>query len=81
MLESIPGVTKSGDSICLARWLLIVICITFALILSALITLIILSIREIWLMRRSKEGLVKEKDEKERLIDMAEESGVKVKAD
>ncbi|AAW45428.2 hypothetical protein CNI00930 [Cryptococcus deneoformans JEC21] len=76
MLDTLPGVSNSGDSTCLEQWLVITVCITVCLLICALFTFTTLSIREIWLIRQSRRGKDKEEDEKEQLVDIADEVGV-----
>ncbi|OXH26300.1 hypothetical protein J008_05104 [Cryptococcus neoformans] len=76
MLDTFPGVSISDNSICLEHWLVITVCITVGLLLCALFTFITLSIREVWLIRQSRRGKDKEVDEKQRLVEIADEVGV-----
>ncbi|OXH47267.1 hypothetical protein J003_05091 [Cryptococcus neoformans] len=76
MLDTFPGVSNSDNSICLEHWLVITVCITVGLLLCALFTFITLSIREIWLIRQSRRGKDKEVDEKQQLVEIADEVGV-----
>lgn len=50
--------------------------VTVCLLICALFTFTTLSIREIWLVRQSRRGKDKEEDEKEQLVDIADEVGV-----
>ncbi|OXG52635.1 hypothetical protein C351_05101 [Cryptococcus neoformans c8] len=74
MLDTFPGVSNSDNSICLEHWLVITVCI--GLLLCALFTFITLSICEIWLIRQSRRGKDKEVDEKQQLVEIADEVGV-----
>ncbi|OWZ35192.1 hypothetical protein C353_05216 [Cryptococcus neoformans AD1-83a] len=73
MLDTFPGVSNSDNSICLEHWLVITV---FGLLLCALFTFITLSICEIWLIRQSRRGKDKEVDEKQQLVEIADEVGV-----
>ncbi|KIR34286.1 hypothetical protein I352_03523 [Cryptococcus deuterogattii MMRL2647] len=74
--DTIITVSSSGNFVCLEKWLVITICITISLLICALFTFITLSIREIWLIRRSRRGKDHEEDEKEQLLEIADEVGV-----
>lgn len=50
--------------------------VTVSLLICALYTFITLSIREIWLIRQSRRGKDNEEDEKEQLMEIADEVGV-----
>ncbi|KAL0245492.1 hypothetical protein I308_104624 [Cryptococcus tetragattii IND107] len=76
MVHAYKGVSSSGDFICLEQWLVITICITVSLLICALFTFITLSIREIWLLKQSRRGKDNEEDEKEQLMEIADEVGV-----
>ncbi|WVQ81772.1 hypothetical protein IAT38_003897 [Cryptococcus sp. DSM 104549] len=76
MLEDIPGVSKNGESICLQQWVVISVGIAFGLLIFALGLLSILSIRECWLIHQSRKHKADEEDEKERLVEIAEDVGV-----
>lgn len=50
--------------------------VTVSLLICALFTFITLSIREIWLISQSRRGKDNEEDEKEQLMEIADEVGV-----
>lgn len=50
--------------------------VTVSLLICALFTFITLSIREIWLLKQSRRGKDNEEDEKEQLMEIADEVGV-----
>ncbi|WVO15188.1 hypothetical protein L204_102835 [Cryptococcus depauperatus] len=65
MLDKIPGVSKSGESLCVEYWLRIAGYITFSVIGLALLFFISLSIRELWLIRKAHaQGVEAEKEVK-----------------
>ncbi|WVN87668.1 uncharacterized protein L203_102854 [Cryptococcus depauperatus CBS 7841] len=68
MLDRIPGVSKSGESLCLEHWLLIVVYLTFSILAFALLLFISLSIRELWLMKKAHAQGAEAESEKDELI-------------
>ncbi|KAK8864627.1 hypothetical protein IAR55_001877 [Kwoniella newhampshirensis] len=76
MLDDIPGLSKFSDSQCLTTWLVLVVGATCAILSSAVLAFVILTIRETVLIHNSKKHHAVEESEHEKLVEIAEDVGV-----